>query len=83
MKANVKEIENLIKENFNGNKSAFAKIIGVDRTQVSKIIHTGTGAGAQFFGGLMAYCKNTNLDFCKYIFLPNNVNKINDKVNSA
>lgn len=70
MKLNIEAIRVLINENFSGNRSAFAKAIGVDRTQVSLLLNKGTGAGALFIGGLIAYCKNNGLDFEKYIFLP-------------
>ena len=77
MKPNVAAIKELIEDEFDGNQSALAREINVDRTQVSKLLKDGNGVGAQFFGGLMSYCKREGKDFEKYIFLPNNVNKIN------
>lgn len=77
MKPNITEIQHLVDNRFGGNKAAFAAVIGVDRGQVSKILKDGTGAGAQFFGGLMAFCDKEHLEFKNYIFLPENVKKIN------
>lgn len=74
---NIPAIVDLIENSFQGNKAAFAQEIGVNRSQVSMIIHQeGKGAGAFFFGGLMAYCDRTGLNFRDYIFLPENVNKL-------
>jgi hypothetical protein len=70
MKPNIEAIQNLINNNFGGNRSKFAKAIGVDRTQVSIVLNTGAGAGALFIGGLLAYCKKNNLEFEDYFFYP-------------
>lgn len=77
MKPNIPAIQALVNNKFSGNQSAFAREIGVERAQISKILKNGTGAGAQFFGSLMSYCKRMHLDFDKYIFLPKCVKKIN------
>jgi hypothetical protein len=82
MKPNIKKIQGIVDKKFNGNKSAFAAAIGVDRAQVSKLLKDGSGAGAQFFGGLMVFCEKENLKFADYIFLPKSVKKVNNK-NSA
>lgn len=68
MKPNVESLQNLIDSKFNGNKSAFAKTIGIERSHVSKVISTGACAGATFFGALLDYCKRENLNFEDYIF---------------
>lgn len=71
VKANVVKIKELIKINFNGNKSRFAIAVGVNRSQISTIINkNGIGAGANFFGGLMVYCESNNLNFKDYVILP-------------
>lgn len=76
MVPNIESINQLINNRFGGNKAAFAKAIGVTRPQVSMILNGGKGAGAAFFGGLIAYCEKEGLDFKDYIFLPDNVNKL-------
>lgn len=80
MEPNIKEIINIVNQKFNGNKSLFAKEIGVERSQISRILKDGTGAGAQFFGGLMSWCEKEGVNFRNLIFLPNNVNKINENI---
>lgn len=78
MKPNIAEIQKLVNERFCGNKAAFSNVIGVDRAQVSKILKSGTGAGARFFGGLLAYCEKEKLNFKSFIFLPQIVKKVNE-----
>ncbi|WDU82312.1 hypothetical protein [Caloramator sp. Dgby_cultured_2] len=68
MKPNVKKLNDLVKEKFNGNKSAFANALGLDRAQVSKVLKDGTCAGAQFYGALYVFCEKEKLDFRDYIF---------------
>lgn len=68
MEPNIEKIKKLVDEKFKGNKAAFARIIGVDRAQVSKILKDGSCAGAQFFGGLIVYCEKEKLKFKDYIF---------------
>lgn len=83
MKPNVNKLQELVNDKFNGNKSAFANAIGVDRAQVSKILKDGTCAGSQFYGGLLVYCEQEKLNFKEFIFLPINVKKVNKSNKSA
>ncbi len=70
LKPNVAAINELIAEDFQGNKSAFADALGVNRSQISVLINNGgKGAGARFWGGLIKLCDRTGRDFRKYIFL--------------
>jgi hypothetical protein len=78
LKPNINELKRLVDESFNGNKSAFANAIGVDRGQVSKVLKDGSCAGSLFFGGLMSFCERENLDFNRYIIFPNDVKKVNN-----
>lgn len=71
MEPNIDSLKTLVNNKFNGNKAAFARAIGVDRAQVSKVLKNGTGAGSQFFGGLIAYCEKEKLQFKDYIFFSN------------
>lgn len=77
MEPNIIKIQNLVDKQFGGNKSAFAQTIGIERSQISRILKDGTGAGAMFFGALMDYCDKNDLQFKDYIFLQQNVNKLN------
>ncbi|TCO69544.1 hypothetical protein [Marinisporobacter balticus] len=69
MKPNILKIQKLVDEKFEGNKTSFARSIGVKRSQVSVILNDGVGAGIKFFGGLIKYCDEHNLNFREYIFL--------------
>lgn len=69
MKPNIIAIEKLISDQFNGNKAEFARAVGVERSQVSKIVNHGTGGGSRFFGGLIVYCSKSGLNFMDYIFV--------------
>lgn len=69
MRPNTKALKKLIDEKFNGNKAAFAREIGVERAQVSKIVRYGTYAGAKFYGALIAYCERNGLDYRDYIII--------------
>jgi hypothetical protein len=74
---NIQAIRSLISNKFDGNKTAFADAIGVNRSQVSLIINQeGKGAGSVFYGALIAYCEREGLNFRDYIFLPENVTKL-------
>lgn len=77
MKPNVNKLKELVKAKYNGNKSAFAADLGIDRAQVSKVLKDGTCAGSQFFGALYVYCEESKLEFENFIFLPESVKKVN------
>jgi hypothetical protein len=77
LKPNIPELQKLVDDSFNGNKSDFANAIGVNRGQVSKVLRDGSCAGSLFFGGLMLFCDKSGLDFKKFIIFPGDVNKIN------
>lgn len=76
MEINIEELEQLLEEKFNGNQTAFAEAMGLERTHVNKVFkNKGKGAGAMFCGAIIKYCNSNNLDYQKYIFLNWNVNK--------
>lgn len=77
MKPNIEAIESLVNSKFNGNKAAFAKAIGVKRSQISLLLNHGDSVGAKFYGGLIVYCDCEGLNFRDYIVLPKDVKKIN------
>jgi hypothetical protein len=79
MKLNTKELNKLIDNNFDGNIAKFARNIGLNRSTTFKAIHN-KSAGSKFAGHLIAFCDKNQLDFREYIFLPNNVKKINQKL---
>lgn len=80
MEINIKELEKLLKKEFNNNQTLFAQKMGINRTHVNKVFkNKGKGAGATFCGAIIKYCNDNNLDYKKYIiFLENNVNKFTE-----
>ncbi len=72
LKPNISAIQKLIIEKFNGNKAEFARVIGVERSQISKIVNHGSGCGSRFFGGLILYCEREGLDFKDYVLIDSN-----------
>lgn len=69
MKPNLESLNKVLNNEFDNNISAFARAIGVNRSQMSNILNKGIGAGSLFFGGLMAYCKATGKNYEDYIIL--------------
>ena len=69
---NISKLEELIRNYFNNNKSAFARRIGVDRTTISKIFSR-QRAGSKFFGRLMQFCEEEDLNYRKYILLQSEI----------
>ena len=76
MKPNIKAIQSLIDQHFNGNKTEFALKLQIERSQVSQIINHGIGAGSVFFGALMKYCEENALDFKEYVIISERSNSI-------
>lgn len=70
MRVNIEALEKLLKEKFNGNQTAFAEAMGIERTHVNKVFkNRGKGAGAMFCGAIIKFCEINNLDYNEYIFL--------------
>lgn len=70
MEVNIRELEKLLNEKFNGNQTVFAQTMGLERTHVNKVFkNKGKGAGAIFCGAVMKYCNKNNLNYQNYIFL--------------
>lgn len=70
MEVNIEALEELLEKKFNGNQTAFAENLGLERTHVNKVFkNKGKGAGAIFCGAIIKYCNNNRLDYQKYIFL--------------
>ena len=71
MEINVEALNILLKERFNSNQAKMARVLGVDKPQLNRILkNNGKGAGKKFFGGLIKYCDFNELDFHGYISLP-------------
>lgn len=77
MEINIENLEKLLKEKFFGNKSLLAKTLRLEVSHVNKVFNNkGRGAGAKFCGAIIKYCEVNKLNYKKYIFFDNDVNKI-------
>lgn len=66
----VDALNNLVNENFRGNKSWFAEEIGVDTSYVNQVLNKkAIDHSPKMLKGFIRYCKNNNIDAKKYIFL--------------
>ncbi|MCT8978688.1 hypothetical protein N4T77_19030 [Clostridium sp. CX1] len=69
MKINIKELESLIKNDFQGNYKLFANEISVNSTTVYRILTGRANPGEKFISKFMLLCKDRQYNFEKYIFL--------------
>jgi len=77
---NKDELRKLLYERFNGNFTKMAKELRVNTAQLYRILEKESNAGAKFFGKLMAWCRQNSVDFNKYIFLPQPLTAVNEKI---
>lgn len=71
MEVNVEALSILLKERFDNNQAKMARVLGVDKPQLNRVLNcNGKCAGKKFFGGLIKYCDFNEIDFHDYIFLP-------------
>ena len=61
-------VKALIKEDFRGNTSWFAEIIGIDRGYLSKILSGEvSNRSKKAIDGIISYCEKKGIDYHKYI----------------
>lgn len=66
---NMKALLRLLKEKFGDNQSEMARVFGVQRTHLNKVLRSnGKGAGTTICGAIIKYCKKNDLDVNDYIF---------------
>lgn len=66
---NIRALLRLLKEAFDNNQSEMARVLGVQRTHLNKVLRSnGKGAGATICGAIIKYCNKNNLDVNDYIF---------------
>lgn len=71
MEINIGAFNTLLKTVFNNNQAEMGRKLGVSKSQINVIIRTkGRNAGKKVIGGIIKFCKENNLDFMDYIFLP-------------
>lgn len=70
MEINMGTFIQLLKNRFDNNQSKMARVLGINRYQLSAVIkNNGKGAGKKIIGAIIKYCDINELDFRKYIFL--------------
>ena len=71
MEVNIEAIAELIKERFRNNKTWFAEEMGINYSYLHLILNgKRKPTSDKFCNAIIQYCKNNNLDYRKYIFLP-------------
>ena len=69
MEINIENLEHLLEDRFDGNQSKMARVLGITKYQLNKVLKTGRCAGKKIIGAIIKYCEINELDFHKYIFL--------------
>ena len=70
MVINTKALIQLLNERFEGNQSKMARVLGIDKHHLNKVINgNGKGAGKKIIGSIIKYCDTNELNFRNYIFL--------------
>jgi len=63
-------LQNLMEERFNRSYTKLSKAIGVDVAHVYRVLAKNNTPGIKFFNGIIKWCTDNQLDYRKYIFLP-------------
>jgi hypothetical protein len=63
-------LQQLLEEWFGSSYTRLSRAIGVDVAHVYRVIVKENAPGLKFFNGLMKWCTDNELDYRKYIFLP-------------
>lgn len=73
------EFIKLFEKQFKASYREAGRQLNVAPEQVYRIVNGTSKAGAKFFGKLISYCDTHNLNFRRYIFLPELLTTINSK----
>lgn len=81
METNIAALQELIKNDFRGNKSWFAEEIGIDRSYLNEILNKRKSASSnKLCLSIIKWCAKTKRDYRKYIiFFERNVQKNEQK----
>ena len=80
MEINRVEFINLFEKNFNASYAEAGRQLNVAAAQVYRVVNNEGEAGAKFLGKLITYCDTHGLNFRKYIFLPQLLTTVNEKI---
>jgi predicted transcriptional regulator len=70
MELNKKRLWQLLAEAAKGNFRELSRLLGVQVSQLHKILNTQSKAGPVFLGKLHTYCKENSLPFEEFILAP-------------
>jgi hypothetical protein len=63
------KLKHIMETEAEGSYNKFARILGVDVSQLHKILNSESNAGPKFLGKLMVFCENRKLNFIE-LFTP-------------
>lgn len=70
MKVNIENLQKLIEEKFDNNKTKFAETIGISREYISKVVNEKeNNDSAKLCNAIILFCESNNLNYKDYIFL--------------
>ena len=70
MKVNIENLQKLIEEKFDNNKTRFAETIGISREYISKVVNEKENKdSAKLCNAIILFCESNNLNYKDYIFL--------------
>lgn len=70
MKVNIENLQKLIDEKFDNNKTKFAETIGISREYISKILNEKeNNDSSKLCNAIILFCESNNLNYKDYIFL--------------
>ena len=70
MKVNIENLQKLIEEKFDNNKTKFAETIGISREYISKVVNEKeNNDSAKICNAIILFCESNNLNYKDYIFL--------------
>lgn len=70
MKVNIENLQKLIEEKFDNNKTKFAETIGISREYISKVVNEKeNNDSAKLCNAIILFCESNDLNYKDYIFL--------------
>jgi hypothetical protein len=72
MRFDIGAFDTLFMENFNGNYHEASRQLGVNVSQLHRILNKKSGIGLLFVERFMRWCKTNNVESSKYFFYADN-----------
>lgn len=77
MNLNIKAFEDLFQNEFGGNYHEAERQLGIDASQLHRVLKQGKGAGLLFMTRLSNWCVKKGIDYGELIFLPKPLTNVN------